>query len=111
MLGNSSLGRSQRGVQGVQLNPPSNIHDYCICPITDVEKIFSNTCSFNTYLDLASYSFVCYNSKKNPHMLNAVPLSLRINGRGFRWVWLATFLQTEPPLEKYWLRPWRRVGA
>ena len=40
-------------------------------------------------------------------MLNAVLLSLQINGRGFlKWVWLAKFLQTEPPLEKSWLRPW-----
>ena len=36
-------------------------------------------------------------------MLNAVPLSL---GMVFKkWVWLAKFLQTEPPLEKSWLRP------
>ena len=40
-------------------------------------------------------------------MLNTVPLSLRINGHGFeKWAWLAKFLQTEPPLEKSWLRPW-----
>ena len=33
-------------------------------------------------------------------MLNSVPLSLRINGRGFKkWVLLANILQTEPSLE------------
>ena len=40
-------------------------------------------------------------------MLNAVPLSLQINGGLFfkKWVWLAKFLQTEPPLKKFGLRP------
>ena len=33
-------------------------------------------------------------------------LSLRIMGAAFKkWVWLAKFPQTDPPLEKSWLRP------
>ena len=45
-----SQGCSQRGVQGVQLNPPplqiKDIHDYSICLM---EKLMAdwNTCSFN----------------------------------------------------------------
>ena len=37
----------------------------------NIIEVLYNTCLYNTY-----DSFVSYNTKKNPHMLNAVPISL-----------------------------------
>ena len=45
-------------------------------------KIFNNTCHYAFNIIIATL-FLGYNNKKNLHMLNAVPLTLRIKGRGF----------------------------
>ena len=46
-------------------------------------EVLYNICSFNTYLEKGIVTLLWATIIKKPHMLNGVPLSLRINGRGF----------------------------
>ena len=67
------------------------------------EILYMHAHSTHTYNKLAT---LCRLHLKNPHMLNAVPLSLRINRRGFLKVSVVSKISANlTPLEKSWLRP------
>ena len=68
-------GRSQRGVQGVQLNPPPSKLMIFMTIVYAYEKIDGRNileCMLIQHIlriSYNSYSFVGYNNKKNPHKL------------------------------------------